>query len=402
MDSKDYQNNKTYFQIILLLGISVGILNITVSAANSLIPFFITLSWTFFALLGLLLPAYGKIFLTAFFIFISFALFVVMKLSGIVMMPLLCIAAVFAHAMLPSRQGIFFSIIFNLSALTFFIWRPEDITPLWWRIFVTNMVISVFVYLVLNRLRISNENLQTALNEAEKANQIKTNFLSNISHELRTPLNGMYGSLQIIELHHSNSEKVKKFARTGQDAFKFVDDLINNLLDINKLSEGKVVLNPEANVLARVLTSTNEYFQDKANEKGISLTHQLDGLNNEEKRMFDQDRLIQILNNLLSNAIKNTENGSVTLHVSSGDGDNVVFSVEDTGVGIPADKLGEIFVIFEQVKPSRLSNERGSGLGLFIVKRLVSMMNGKIEVKSKEGKGTTFTVTLPLPRADEV
>ncbi|GIM28787.1 hypothetical protein CPJCM30710_14530 [Clostridium polyendosporum] len=238
------------------------------------------------------------------------------------------------------------------------------------------------------------------LEETVQYEKLKTEFVANMSHELKTPLNIIFSTAQLFSLYIrkgeslNNVEKLSQYTSTiKQNCYRLLR-LVNNLIDITKIDSGFMELNLKnqniVEVVEEITLSTVEYVQS------MSRTIIFD-TNREEKVMaFDEDKIERILLNLISNATKFTRPGD-TIEVGVYDeGNYVVISVKDTGIGIPDDKLSQIFERFKQVDYLLNRNHEGSGIGLSIVKSLVEMHKGKIDVKSKHGEGTEFIVSLPF------
>jgi PAS domain S-box-containing protein len=249
--------------------------------------------------------------------------------------------------------------------------------------------------------------LREAINAAEAANVAKSNFLSTMSHEIRTPLNGVLGLAQLLtdtKLNIDQKRKVDTILSSGQTLLA----IINDVLDISRIEAGGVELEEKAFILRNVVSMIATPFQSLADEKGIVLSV-IDKVDSNAAIKGDPIRLRQVLWNLLSNAIKFTETGNVTLAIAevTGDGvklsdtrDRVVrFYVEDSGTGIAADRLEEIFDPFTQEDSSITRKHGGTGLGLSIVKQLTEMMGGTVTVESKQGKGTKFDICVPFYNA---
>ncbi|MDO1444848.1 ATP-binding protein [Rhodocytophaga aerolata] len=250
----------------------------------------------------------------------------------------------------------------------------------------------------INDRKVAEIELIAAKEMAEQATRIKSDFLSNMSHEIRTPMNAVLGLSNLLLEQNPRPDQVEllKVLRFSSENLLA---LINDILDLQKIEAGKILFE-EATFNIKDLLHTIIYaFTFNAAEKGISITLHTDK-NIPEVLTGDPVRLTQVLNNLLSNAIKFTNAGSIKLHVSltasQGTSCNLSFSVTDTGIGIPAEKLEKIFLAFEQAEPDTTKKYGGTGLGLAISKKLIELQNGKIWVNSLEGIGSTFGFCLPF------
>jgi signal transduction histidine kinase/HAMP domain-containing protein len=244
----------------------------------------------------------------------------------------------------------------------------------------------------LARLGLEEKAAQLAL-----SSKYKSEFLANMSHELRTPLNSLLIlSKLLLENEHGNlSEKQLEFARTIYTAGADLLQLISDILDLSKIEAGKMEVLPDLVGLADVQAYVTSTFDPIAADKGLSFTIESDPAL-PATVVTDEQRLEQILRNLLSNAFKFTDVGGVTLSVKRGRGGRIAFAVADTGVGIPPDKLQVIFEAFQQADGTTSRKYGGTGLGLSISRELARALGGEIEVTSTVGKGTTFTLNLPI------
>ncbi len=244
----------------------------------------------------------------------------------------------------------------------------------------------------------AEEALSQAKEAAEVANRAKSAFLANMSHELRTPLNGILGYAQILKLHNLNAQQQEGIA-VIQRSGEYLLTLINDVLDLSKIEANRIELVPTAFYFDDFLGEMNELFQMRAQQKGIPFHYQpLTQLPTIVHA--DETRLRQVLINLLGNAVKFTEQGCVTFKVSSiqnpkGQTWKIRFQVEDSGIGISQDELSKIFLPFQQAG-ERNYQAQGTGLGLAISKKLVEMMDGKLQVNSTLGQGSTFWMELDL------
>jgi signal transduction histidine kinase len=251
-----------------------------------------------------------------------------------------------------------------------------------------------------NALHRAMTDLVEARDAAQAANVLKSQFLANMSHEIRTPLNGVLAMAQIIEMGELpplQRERVEVIRRSGEELLA----VLNDVLDISKIEAGKMELEVgeiDAEVLgANVRGAFAPLAEAKKNLRfTVDVRPEAVGL-----RRGDPVRIGQILNNLVSNAIKFTAEGAVSVVVEGigAEGrDGLKLSVTDSGVGIAPDKLPLLFQKFSQADGSNTRRYGGTGLGLAICRELAQLMRGKIEVESAEGKGSTFTVTLPAQR----
>jgi PAS domain S-box-containing protein len=244
----------------------------------------------------------------------------------------------------------------------------------------------------------SFENILKAKEEAEIANRAKSEFLANVSHEIRTPLNGIIGMADLLKEMENNSEKkeyVDVIVSSANDLLK----IINEILEISVIESGKIELAKKQFNFKESIKDIARIMHQKASLKDLQFMLSLND-NCPEEVYGDESKLRQILYNIVGNAIKFTEKGSVSLNVSCEENNqntySVSFSVEDTGSGIPENMHIRIFDAFIQADGSSTRKFGGTGLGLTIAKNLIEMMNGKINLKSEEKKGSTFYFTIQL------
>ncbi|MBE2215159.1 MAG: response regulator [Opitutaceae bacterium] len=266
-------------------------------------------------------------------------------------------------------------------------------------------VFAAFLLVVVRQTVIARENLtmvlemQRAKEIAESANNARLQFLANISHDLRTPLNGVLGCAQILLREKTMNSKQRELLKTIQGCAEHLRNLINDLLDLSKLEADKLELAPSPFDLKALLAALIKTFALEAETKKIVLElDQAPDLPDWIK--CDRKRLHQILGNLVHNAIKFTDHGRVKVRARVNAG-ALIFEVIDTGCGIMPDKIGELFQPFHVVDERSIKLE-GTGLGLSICKKLANKMGGDISVTSRPGKGSTFSVVVPLALATPV
>jgi len=238
---------------------------------------------------------------------------------------------------------------------------------------------------------------------AQGASLAKSQFLASMSHEIRTPMNAILGMADLLHESPLNTEQ-KKYVQIFQNAGQNLLDLINDILDISKIEAGQIELRKSDFNLRETIDKACEILALNAHEKGLEL---LCRMRPDVPEFLNGDpiRLRQVVINLLGNAIKFTHQGEVTLEIKvqavTDDGIQLFFSVTDTGIGIPKNRLESIFESFTQVDPSSTRSYGGTGLGLTISRQIVTMMNGKIWVESVEGKGSSFYFTIVLKNASK-
>jgi len=260
-------------------------------------------------------------------------------------------------------------------------------------------------------LRATNETLmenlvflEEAKQKAEESDRLKSSFLANMSHEIRTPMNAIVGFADLLDLEDAPYEKRKKFTSTIRQRAKDLLNIINDLLDISRIESGSLRIVETSGNIENILLEINDFFKIKNEEiysKPIDfkVTNELSSEQNNIKADFQ--RIKQILINLIENAFKFTAAGSIKLGCKLDSPQTLLFYIQDTGIGIPEDKLGLIFERFRQADEAYLTREYGgAGLGLSICKGIIELFNGKIWVESKVGVGSTFYFTIPYKPAN--
>jgi len=253
--------------------------------------------------------------------------------------------------------------------------------------------------------RIEQERQHMALEDAfqslKSANSAKTDFLSAISHDIRTPMNAVIGMTAIAEANLDSKEKVEDCLKKIKVASRHLLSLISEVLDMSKIESGRIELTPQYVELPELIQNTCDMFRTLMEEKQQQF-HVIVGQVRHEKVVADGDRLRQVFANLLSNAMKYTPaGGEISLEINElpsliPEKGWYEFVFKDNGIGMSEDYLPHLFEPFTRAEEVRDSKTQGTGLGLSITENIVTMMNGTIDVKSRLGEGSCFTVSLPL------
>jgi signal transduction histidine kinase/response regulator RpfG family c-di-GMP phosphodiesterase len=260
-----------------------------------------------------------------------------------------------------------------------------------------SLIALLVVYKMIETNRLNNT-LSIAIQKGQQAQMVKDQFISNVTHELRTPLNSIIGYTNLL-LKKEHAPETKQWIQSMKISGNLLMEVINDVLDYSKLESGHFQFSNEAFDVKQVISNLNNVLQNRAEAKNISLHIQMDE-KLPECVSGDAKKLMQILVNLTGNSIKFTEQGSVSVAVKmvkqAGEKAWIQFTVEDTGIGIDKEKLPYVFERFYQIESKTSKKYYGTGLGLPIVKQLVEMQGGEIEVFSTPGEGTQFVLLMPF------
>ncbi len=242
------------------------------------------------------------------------------------------------------------------------------------------------------------EDLQRRATHALAASEAKSEFLAKMSHEIRTPLNGVIGMLELLTATNLDTRQTR-YARVGRSSAEALLSVVNDILDFSKIEAGKIELaNLDFNLVS-LIEDVAEMFADRAGAKGLELVCSV-APDVPSSVRGDPDRLRQVLVNLMNNAVKFTQQGEIVLQANMAtlrDGREAVrFTVRDTGIGIPPDRMHRLFNAFTQVDASTTRTYGGTGLGLAICRDLMSLMGGEVGVESRVGEGSTFWCLVPF------
>lgn len=253
------------------------------------------------------------------------------------------------------------------------------------------------------KIEISMKMLEDAKEEAEKNARIKSEFLSIMSHELRTPMNAVLGMTQVIMEENPRKDQLENLETIKISAQNLLD-IINDILDYNRLESGKIFLEHKDFSLKNLMAKLFRIFSYSMKQKGLTLNYNYDSSLG-ESFIGDEIRLGEIITNLIGNAIKFTDSGAITVDIKKiGNKPNtslIRFSVKDTGIGISQQNITNIFDSFTQEKTDTTRKYGGTGLGLSIVKKLLELMNGRIFVESKVGEGSKFYFEIELENSEK-
>ncbi len=254
------------------------------------------------------------------------------------------------------------------------------------------------VHDITDRKRVEKE-LIAAKEKAEESNQLKTAFLQNMSHEIRTPMNAIMGFTDLLPEHLDNKEKLLSFSQIIHQRCNDLLTIINDILDLAKIESGQQSIKIENCRLSALFSELQMFFtgqQIRLKKTHIALELELPSKQKNLKIATDTVKLKQIFTNLLNNAFKFTDTGRITFGCKDGGDNNLVFYVSDTGIGIPIEWQHKVFERFMQHEPLKDRLFGGTGLGLPIVKGLISLLGGEIWLTSEPGKGSTFYFTIRL------
>ena len=245
-----------------------------------------------------------------------------------------------------------------------------------------------------NKLQEKADELEIQKFKAEEATMLKSQFLANMSHELRTPMNSIIGLTKVIIEDASINEQNKERLKVVYNSGKRLMNLINEILDLSKIEAGKMEVNEDELIIKELINELEAFVYPLINAKNLEYkTNCLVDINTIIKS--DRVKISQVIMNLLSNAIKFTNEGSIALEISAEE-ETLTFKIKDTGIGISEENQKIIFEEFRQIDGTNSRKYGGTGLGLSISQKISNLLNGKLELSSEAGKGSTFTFTIPF------
>lgn len=279
--------------------------------------------------------------------------------------------------------------------------RPAFWQTLWFKALLLGLAAAILF--LLYRAKQRTQRLEEERRIAEQNTRYKSKFLSSVSHEIRTPLNAILGINSLLQ-ETSLNEKQQYFTESIHLSCEKLLAIVNDLLDQAKIESGKFSLRPHPFDLRELIAQIERLLAQQFKAKGLVFRSHVPS-NLPSHFLGDGVRIFQILMNLVGNALKFTSKGEVLLQISGQPKEDnsflLAFEVKDTGIGIPTEKLADVFKDFEQIENQESGKTQGTGLGLSIAKELIELQGGSIRVASVLGQGTTFSFSLPLPLAKE-
>jgi PAS domain S-box-containing protein len=240
----------------------------------------------------------------------------------------------------------------------------------------------------------NEEKLKVAIKKAEESDRLKTAFLANMSHEIRTPMNGIVGFSQLLTDPLTSKQELNEYGEIIYNSSLQLLAIINDIIDISKIEAGIIEAMPTKVDITKLVSDLEKFYSYQVNEKSLEFSLECT-LEPGFSIMVDKGKLRQILGNLISNAIKYTNEGTITLGCKNSDS-TLTFYIQDTGIGMDKEMQETAFDRFTRARDEYTQKNRGTGLGLSICKALTHLLNGSISLNSIAGKGTTFTVSIPI------
>ncbi len=282
---------------------------------------------------------------------------------------------------------------------------------IWITIFAVFVILMIILFLVIMKhqvnlktksLRLSNEALIIAKEEAQESNRLTTAFLQNIAHEIRTPMNGILGFMNLLENPDLDSETSQKYISIINQSGERLLNTINDIIEISMIESGQAKLKYSEVNIKETMTLLHDFFKPQAEKKNLNLRFDLYALKNINPVIkTDKILLDKILINLLNNAIKFTDKGYVEMGTNLKK-DRLVFYLKDTGIGIPLKEFDSIFNRFVQGNNNHTHINEGCGLGLTLAKANAEILNGNITLFSEVGKGSTFSLEIPYKPVNQI
>ncbi len=250
-------------------------------------------------------------------------------------------------------------------------------------------------------LKNNQRELETARLKAEESDRLKTSFLANMSHEIRNPMNGILGFAGFMKDESISTQERIRYAEIIEKNAQHLMNIINDIIDISKIESGHDQVKYENMSVSELMNDLSTFFYEQATAKGLSI-HIVSAVGRDSDYIItDPQKIRQILVNLINNAIKFTDSGDITVRARKA-GNELIFSIRDTGIGISTKEISGIFERFKQSYESKNKTYGGTGLGLSISKAYAELLGGKIDVQSDLGKGSTFILTVPHYPADRL
>jgi PAS domain S-box-containing protein len=243
--------------------------------------------------------------------------------------------------------------------------------------------------------------LETARLKAEESDRLKTSFLANMSHEIRNPMNGIIGFAGFMKDENISTQERVRYAEIIEKNAQHLMNIINDIIDISKIESGHDQVKFENMSVSELMNDLSSFFYEQATKKGLSIHIASSVGRDSDYIITDPQKLRQILVNLINNAIKFTDSGDVSVRARKS-GNELIFSVRDSGIGISSKEISSIFERFKQSYESKSKTYGGTGLGLSISKAYAELLGGKIDVQSEPKKGSTFILTVPHYPADRL
>ena len=268
---------------------------------------------------------------------------------------------------------------------------------------LTNVLL---VIRIISETKRREEHLISLAEEANRANEAKTDFLSRMAHDIRTPMNAVRGFTSLAKAHADDPKKVEECLQKIEMASGYLQQIVNDILDLTSIERGKFCLRPEKNSVHELFENFKEGMQYAMPDKHLHVSSRIHSISHDEI-MADGLHLKQIFTNLFSNAMKYTLQGGFVQQeiyeedLPGTDKVRLVYRIQDTGIGMSEAYIKDMYNPFSRAVDTRVNRVRGSGLGLSVVKELVDLMGGHIEVESEIGKGTTFTVSFDFPYVEK-